>query len=129
MSSRATIGALTINRKEACTNQGFITMIPNENVCVYQLHGWAVYNMNLIISKANGSTFKEISKTNFRALPILTGTKIKEYKLEVSNSYKRIESNLLEIETLTQFRDTLLPKLISGEVRLKEFEEEITAAL
>ncbi|NJB37795.1 restriction endonuclease subunit S [Croceivirga sp. JEA036] len=129
MSSRATIGALTINRKEACTNQGFITMIPNENVCVYQLHGWAVDNMNLIISKANGSTFKEISKTNFRALPILTGAKIKEYKLEVSNSYKRIESNLLEIETLTQLRDTLLPKLISGEVRLKEFEEKLTAAL
>lgn len=129
MSSRATIGALTINRKEACTNQGFITMIPNENVCVYQLHGWAVENMNLIISKANGSTFKEISKTNFRALPILTGAKIKEYKLEVSNSYKRIESNLLEIETLTQLRDTLLPKLISGKVRLKEFEEKLTAAL
>ena len=129
MSSRATIGALTINRKEACTNQGFITMIPNENVCVYQLHGWAVDNMNLIISKANGSTFKEISKTNFRALPILTGAKIKEYKLEVSNSYKKIESNLLEIETLTQLRDTLLPKLISGEVRLKEFEKEITAVL
>ncbi len=29
--------------------------------------------------------------------------------------------NLIEIKTLTQLRDNLLPKLISGEVRLKEF--------
>ena len=38
MSSRATIGLLTINTKEACTNQGFITMIPNDELSVYQLY-------------------------------------------------------------------------------------------
>ncbi|OWW26743.1 hypothetical protein B4Q04_03405 [Zobellia sp. OII3] len=38
-------------------------------------------------------------------------------------------ANNNENQTLTQLRDTLLPKLISGEVRLKEFKEKITAAL
>ena len=129
MSSRATIGAITINRKPACTNQGFITMIPNETLTLFQLHGWTVNNMNLILSKANGSTFKEISKANFRALPILIGSGISEYIIEVENYYAQIENNLLENQTLTQLRDTLLPKLISGEVRVKDVEKTLSEVL
>mgnify|MGYP001360359044 CR=1 FL=1 len=129
MSSRATIGAITINRNEACTNQGFITMIPNKTLSLYQLHGWTVHNMNLIISKANGSTFKEISKTNFRNLPIVVGNEIDEYKIEAKNYYDQIENNILENQTLTKLRDTLLPKLISGEVRVKDAEKTLSEIL
>lgn len=43
--------------------------------------------------------------------------------------FENINENAKENQTLTQLRDNLLPKLISGEIRLKEFEEEITAAL
>lgn len=129
MSSRATIGAITINRNEACTNQGFITMIPNETLSLYQLHGWTVHNMNFIISKANGSTFKEISKTNFRNLPIVVGNEIENYKVEAKNYYGQIENNILENQTLTQLRDTLLPKLISGEVRVKDAEKTLSEVL
>ncbi|MBO2543622.1 restriction endonuclease subunit S [Salegentibacter sp. BDJ18] len=129
MSSRATIGAITISRNEACTNQGFITMIPNKTLSLYQLHGWTVHNMNLIISKANGSTFKEISKTNFRNLPIVVGNEIDEYKVEAKNYYDQIENNILENQTLTQLRDTLLPKLISGEVRVKDAKKTLSEVL
>ena len=38
--------------------------------------------------------------------------------------FNKIRSNLFQNENLTQLRDTLLPKLISGEVRLKEFDLE-----
>ena len=129
MSSRATIGAITINRKEACTNQGFITMIPNENVSLYQLHGWTVNNMDLIISKANGSTFKEISKSNFRDLFILLGKDLEEYMIDSEGIYSQIENNILENQTLTTLRDTLLPKLISGEVRVKEAEQSLASIM
>lgn len=123
MSSRATIGAITINRKEACTNQGFITMIPNKTLSIFQLHGWTVQNMDLIISKSNGSTFKEISKTNFRNLLIVVGNGIQNYLEKSETLYNQIENNILENQTLTTLRDTLLPKLISGEVRLKDFAQ------
>lgn len=129
MSSRATIGAITINRNDACTNQGFITMIPNQTLSLFQLHGWTVQNMDLIISKANGSTFKEISKTNFRNLPITVGFDVQPYLDKSKGIYSQIENNILENQTLTTLRDTLLPKLISGEVRVKDAEKLITAAL
>jgi type I restriction enzyme S subunit len=38
----------------------------------------------------------------------------------VSNNYKKINHNNFQIQTLTQLRDTLLPKLMSGEVRVKK---------
>lgn len=129
MSSRATIGAITINRKEACTNQGFITMIPNEKVSLYQLHGWTVTNMDLIISKANGSTFKEISKSNFRDLLITVGVELDEYLRSVESIYSQIENNILENQTLTNLRDILLPKLISGAVRVKDVESQVAEVL
>jgi type I restriction enzyme, S subunit len=123
MSSRATIGLLTINTKEACTNQGFITLLPNDILTVYQLYFWVKHNEELILSKANGSTFKEISKSNFRDLDILIGKNVELYIQETKDIFNQIENNLKENQTLTQLRDTLLPKLISGEVRLKEFRE------
>ena len=125
MSSRATVGLLTINTKDACTNQGFITMLPNENLSVYQLYFWVKQNMELIISKCNGSTFKEISKSNFRDLDIIVANDIEKYIEESKNIFEQIKNNTSENQTLTQLRDTLLPKLISGEVRLKEFREKV----
>lgn len=124
MSSRATIGLLTINTKPASTNQGFITMIPNEHLLIYQLYCWVKSNLDLIISKANGSTFKEISKTNFRNLNILIGQNTEGFNLKSKDIFDKMEINIKQNQTLTQLRDTLLPKLISGEVRLKEFDLE-----
>jgi type I restriction enzyme S subunit len=129
MSSRATIGALTINTIKASTNQGFITMIPNDNMSVYQLYSWTKWNMDLIISKSNGSTFKEISKANFRSLEIVVGQNIELFLRESKNIFDKVENNIQENQSLTKLRDTLLPKLISGEVRLKEFREEIDAEI
>jgi len=129
MSSRATIGLLTINTKPACTNQGFITMLPNEKLSVYQLYFWVKQNEDLIISKSNGSTFKEISKANFRDLDVIIGKKIDAYLKKTNNIFNQIESNIEETQTLTILRDTLLPKLISGAIRLKDVEQMAQASL
>jgi type I restriction enzyme S subunit len=67
LTSRATIGEVTINTKEACTNQGFITIIPNTKFSVYFLYGWLLTKIGVIKQLASGSTFPEISKTNFRS--------------------------------------------------------------
>lgn len=45
--------------------------------------------------------------------------KIKDYEIEFNSIIEKIESNQIQIKTLTQTRDTLLPKLMSGEVRVK----------
>lgn len=129
MSSRATVGLLTINTKEACTNQGFITMIPNDQLSIYQLYFWIKQSMDLIISKCNGSTFKEISKSNFRDLDIIVADNIAKYIEESRDIFEKIKNNITENQSLIQLRDTLLPQLISGTVRLKEFRETVEEVL
>ena len=129
MSSRATIGLLTINTEPACTNQGFITMLPNEKLSVYQLYFWVKQNMDLIISKSNGSTFKEINKSNFRDLNVIVGKNIEPYLRETESIFDLIKNNIGEIKILTTLRDTLLPKLISGQIRVKDAEQMVTANL
>ena len=80
--------------------------------------------MEAIKSNANGSTFQEISKKNFRPLPVMmpTDVVIKAFDNLASQLYERIKNNEIENRTLASIRDTLLPKLISGELRVPDAE-------
>jgi type I restriction enzyme, S subunit len=118
MTSRATIGEISINREEASTNQGFITLIPNDTFTLYQLYFWLQSNMETILSISNGSTFKEVSKSNFRKLPIIKADGIDEFTNICSNMFKHIESNLIENDRLTNIRDYLLLRLLSGKINI-----------
>jgi len=119
MTSRATIGVVAINTQEACTNQGFITCIPNENVSAYQIYFWMLDNKEKIIGIASGATYKEINRTEFRELPIVVADKItnESFTATLSPICKQIEVLQTKIENLRRTRDLLLPKLVSGEIR------------
>jgi len=121
MTSRATIGVVAINTKEACTNQGFITCIPNDRVSAYHLFFWIEENEDKIISIASGATYKEISRSEFRELPIAVPPVevAKRFAQMVQPVGKLIENLQAKNANLRRTRDLLLPKLISGEVVLQ----------
>ena len=48
---------------------------------------------------------------------------LQEYAEKVNTWYNKMIQNLSQIQTLQQTRDTLLPKLMSGKVRVDEFKE------
>ena len=50
---------------------------------------------------------------------------IMKFDVIATKYFNSIESNIQENQTLTTLRDTLLPKLISGEVRIKEVEQQL----
>ncbi len=54
---------------------------------------------------------------------------IAEFLKKIDNWHHMKISNYTENQTLTQLRDTLLPKLISGEVRVKDVEKTLTEVL
>lgn len=71
MSSRAPIGYVAINEKELTTNQGFKSIKCNEKICLNEyMYYWIKNNVEYIKSKASGSTFKEISGSNFKDLSV-----------------------------------------------------------
>lgn len=122
MTSRATVGELTINTHTACTNQGFITLIPNDSLSIYYLYNWLKSKLKTVHNLASGSTFPEISKTDFRNIEVLLASKCvhSEFDDIIKPIFKSIENNTKEIQSLTQLRDTLLPKLMSGELTINQ---------
>ncbi len=54
---------------------------------------------------------------------------IENFNTQIESFHKQKVNNYTEIETLTKLRDTLLPKLISGEIHLKEFQEKIASVV
>ena len=60
-SSRAPIGYIAIAQNDICTNQGFKSIIPNENTSSEYLYYWLKLNKNKIENLGTGTTFKEVS--------------------------------------------------------------------
>lgn len=71
MTSRATIGVAAISTTEACTNQGFITCIPNDRLSAYYIYFWILQNRERIFNLASGLMYREINLGWFRKLPIV----------------------------------------------------------
>ena len=122
LSSRAPIGYLAIAEIQVAINQGFIAMRPNPDVSNLFLLLWAREAHDVILSNANGSTFLEISKRNFRPIPVVAPPSrvMDSFDRIVRPLYDRVVSNERECRALAVLRDALLPKLISGEVRIKD---------
>lgn len=70
-SSRAPIGYVAIAKNPVATNQGFKSVIPNEKIVSYLfLYYLLVYNKNRIEAVGSGTTFKEVSASTMRNIPI-----------------------------------------------------------
>jgi type I restriction enzyme S subunit len=122
LSSRAPVGYLAIAAMPVAINQGFIAMKCNERASNFFMLNWCQTSMAEIESRATGTTFAEISKQNFR--PILVELPPKElmaaFTAKVAPLYAKITANLHQSRTLVTLRDTLLPKLLSGELPIPD---------
>jgi type I restriction enzyme S subunit len=131
MSSRAPIGYLAINQVPVAINQGFIAMRPRKGVSAQFLLRWAQTAHEAIVSRANGSTFLEISKANFRPIQLVVPDGVIHYEYDhlVSPLFQQVVNHERESRTLAALRDTLLPKLISGELRVPDAERIVGRAV
>jgi type I restriction enzyme S subunit len=124
LSSRAPIGYLAIAEVPVAVNQGFIAMKPRPGISNLFLLRWASAAQEEIVSHANGSTFLEISRSSFRTIRVVSpSSSIMNAFDRISRPmYRKVVENERESRTLAALRDALLPKLIRGEIRVKEAE-------
>ena len=124
LSSRAPIGYLAITDIETSVNQGIIAMLPNGKLSPFYMYGWCKANMNIIKDNANGSTFAEISKSSFRSIKIILPAKrvLQLYDENFSKVYAKLTNNTKQSVVLSNIRDILLPRLMSGKIRVPSEE-------
>lgn len=124
MTSRATIGAIGINTTPACTNQGFITCIPNERYPQTFLYHWLKLTKPTFELLSGGATFAELTKGTFKKMEILTPPKplVGNFEAKVRPMFQLIDALLKQNSNLTQTRDRLLPRLISGKLSVENLD-------
>ncbi len=124
LSSRAPVGYLAIASMPVAINQGFIALKCNEYASNYFMLNWCQSNMPEIESRATGTTFAEISKQNFRPIRVVLPSKnlMSAFTAKVEPLYEKITANLRQSQTLASLRDTLLPKLLSGELSVENLQ-------
>jgi len=117
----ATVGLVSMNIVESQTNQQINSIIPKEDKYRYFLYLYMKSSYNLLHAMAGGGTATlNLNTGNFQKINILKpdDNTLNEFNLFVEPQFNKIFANQQQINTLESLRDTLLPKLMSGEVRV-----------
>jgi type I restriction enzyme, S subunit len=130
LSSRAPIGYLAVTLIPVAINQGFIALKARQGISNLFLFRWVEASLEEILARANGSTFLEISKTNFRPIPVVVPAArvMQTFDAIVRPLHERLVLCERQARMLAALRDALLPKLISGELRVGEAERVLAAS-
>ena len=119
----ATVGLVSINTKPSHTNQQINTVIPHNKSALFYLYQYIKNNEELLKNMGRGGTpTLNVNTRSFSNIRLLIPSEIalEQFHRVVEGLFKKIELNLHESRTLSTLRDTLLPRLMSGELEVPE---------
>ena len=102
--SRAPIGYVAIAENEVCTNQGFKSVVPNEQTDYLFLYYLLKYNKEKIEGLGSGTTFKEVSGSTMRGITVRVPESIDAQRI-IGRYLDSIDS---KIETNRRINENLL---------------------
>ncbi|GIW33851.1 restriction endonuclease subunit S [Meiothermus sp.] len=124
ISARGTVGNLAIAGREMTFNQSCYGLRGTGYAGDYFVYLTAQRMIDQLKSMAHGSVFSTITRQTFEAIqrPVPQPAVLTAFEGLVAAWFEAILANVEQSRTLATLRDTLLPKLISGEVRVKDAE-------
>ena len=116
----ATLGQVSLLEIEACANQSVIGILENEKMPYEFIYPLIVNDIEKIILNQTGGAQQHINKDNVASHNIIIPTDeiMAKYKAIQAPLFETIANNCLESARLAALRDTLLPKLMRGEISL-----------
>ncbi|MCR6545686.1 restriction endonuclease subunit S [Dehalobacterium formicoaceticum] len=120
LSVRAPVGDINVAGEDCCIGRGLASLKSKTNCSSYLLYQLLNLKDNFNIYNGEGTVFGSINKDTLNNMQVLIPSEkdIQEFQYRVGKIDDVIESNSLQIKILTAIRDTLLPKLMSGEIRV-----------
>lgn len=91
-------------------------LIPSTYIYEYLKNSTGQYHLDSLISGSTGMLMLNISEIRNLKIPILDKKNLREFDTTVTPLFDKITKNFEEIYCLSKLRDTLLPKLMSGEI-------------
>jgi type I restriction enzyme S subunit len=124
----ATPGLVCVTTRDSFTNQQINSIVPNSSKHREYLTFSMMTYGNLIASAGSGgSVFANMNTSSFKKLPILVPDNQIMFIFSeiISPILKKIEFLFNETSVLSELRDKLLPRLISGKLRITNEEKSI----
>ena len=123
-SSRAPIGYIAISSGEVTTNQGFKSVVPKSEIGAAFVYFFLKHNLPTIEGAASGSTFKEVSGSTMKNIPAIVpdASTLEKFNDFCSTLFEKQKTLEQENQHLAFLRDTLLPKLMSGEMDVSSIQ-------
>ena len=123
-SSRAPIGYIAIASDEVTTNQGFKSIVPHKEIGTAFVYCFLVRNKDRIADAGSGTTFPEVSGKTMAGIELTLPNinlcaKFEEWASPLLEEQRHLEDENRQLEDL---RDTLLPKLMSGEIDVSKVD-------
>jgi type I restriction enzyme S subunit len=116
MSVRAPVGDINIAGQDCCIGRGLAAI--HSKYPTFTLYALKEQREQLKNFNSEGTVFGAISKNDLNGLEIALPGQAHGFEEQFSIFDQKIEKNFAQIRTLENLRDTLLPKLMSGEVRV-----------
>ena len=115
----ATVGEYGILSKPMTCNQAVCALIPNENYPYTYLYVWTALMKEDFINLASGAAQQNISQDLIKQQIVCSDLdRIKQYDEMVKGYFEKMENNQKQTQTLIQTRDGLLPRLMSGDIKV-----------
>ncbi len=120
ISVRAPVGDLNMANETCCIGRGVASIRSNISKDSFLYYAMLSAQIQFDVFNTEGTVFGSINRKDLSSFSILTPIEqlVKEFNNIIGNFDLKIEENLKQIQTLTELRDTLLPALISGKIRV-----------
>lgn len=128
ITARGTVGKYCILSKPMTFSQSNYGILPKIDNCYFFTYLLIAHSVDELLTAAYGSVFDTITTKTFKEqkVQIPNTEQIIKFEEEVVVYFKKILNNQIQIDELSKMRNVLLPKLMSGEVRVKMSETELT---
>lgn len=130
ISARGTVGRLALVGKDMAMNQSCYGLQGKAGDAYFTY--FSTYRLvEALKQRSHGSVFDTITTETMKGVQVTypDAGVIEAFEAVLGPFMLRIKENLQQAQTLTQLRDTLLPRLISGQLRLPEAENLLEKAL
>ena len=120
ISVRAPVGDLNMANETCCIGRGVASIRSNISKDSFLYYAMLSAQTQFDVFNTEGTVFGSINRKDLSSFSILTPIEqlVKEFNNIIGNFDLKIEENLKQIQTLTELRDTLLPRLISGKIEV-----------
>ena len=119
LSNSATPGLPKLLGLDTCIHDGWL-YFPKSDFSKEYLFELFLFEREKILSQANGSVFSNLKTDILKALTIIVPQEnvLNRFQNIIGQIFRSIQQKQEEIISLTTLRDTLLPKLMSGEIKV-----------